>query len=86
MLTLKNMVRLRNFVFHAKNVFLRNIHIDTYKTVSFLTAVRFLYDDILFIHYSTDLTYRWLPIFYFYKHCFREYPQTCLYVHVLAFL
>ena len=76
------------FCFSCKNVFLRYIHVDTYKTSSFITAVGFLYDCISL--YCSDLTseqsIRLLPIFHFYKHCFREYPQTQLYVYVLAFL
>lgn len=72
------------FCFSCKNVFLRYIHVDTYKTSSFITAVGFLYDCISL--YCSDLTYRLLPIFHFYKHGFREYPQTQLYGYVLAFL
>lgn len=45
------------FCFSCKNVFLRYIHVDTYKTGSFLIAVGLLYDytSLYPLRYRSDI-------------------------------
>lgn len=55
-INIKNMVRIvLQFYFSCKNVYLRYIYVDTYKTCSFLSAVGFCMTVSHFIHYKFDI-------------------------------